>query len=143
MCLQTLETRPVYTEEELQRFEVELLDREEELKRKAENLRQQQELLKERGKALEAQRKEYQQVMRSRRGHAPFSAHKGDKSIVLFLLFFYLCLRRCWKCPTGRRSSRQPTGSLPRVLTGNCSSNQRHKKWKTKVEDLSERECCL
>lgn len=90
MCLQTLETRPVYTEEELQRFEVELLDREEELKRKAENLRQQQELLKERGKALEAQRKEYQQVMRSRRGHAPFSARKGDKSIVLFLLFFLL-----------------------------------------------------
>uniref|UniRef100_A0AAQ4NTU2 Nucleobindin-1 n=1 Tax=Gasterosteus aculeatus aculeatus TaxID=481459 RepID=A0AAQ4NTU2_GASAC len=60
---ETLETRPVYTEEELQRFEVELLDREEELKRKAENLRQQQELLKERGKALEAQRKEYQQAV--------------------------------------------------------------------------------
>ncbi|XP_037333118.2 nucleobindin-1 [Pungitius pungitius] len=60
---ETLETSPVYTEEELQRFEVELLDREEELKRKAENLRQQQELLKERGKALEAQRKEYQQAV--------------------------------------------------------------------------------
>lgn len=58
----TLETSPLYTEEELQRFEVDLRDREEELKRKAENLRQQQELLKERGKALEAQRKEYQQV---------------------------------------------------------------------------------
>ncbi|XP_031717960.1 nucleobindin-1 isoform X2 [Anarrhichthys ocellatus] len=60
---ETLETSPLYTEEELQRFEVDLLDREEELKRKAENLHQQQELLKERGKALEAQRKEYQQAV--------------------------------------------------------------------------------
>ncbi|XP_056262790.1 nucleobindin-1 [Pseudoliparis swirei] len=60
---ETLETSPLYTEEELQRFEVDLRDREEELKRKAENLRQQQELLKERGKALEAQRKEYQQAV--------------------------------------------------------------------------------
>uniref|UniRef100_A0A8C9YFT8 Nucleobindin-1 n=1 Tax=Sander lucioperca TaxID=283035 RepID=A0A8C9YFT8_SANLU len=60
---ETLETRPVYTEEELQRFEVELRDKEEELKRKAENLRQQQDLLKERGKALEAQRREYQQAV--------------------------------------------------------------------------------
>ncbi|XP_037648840.1 nucleobindin-1 [Sebastes umbrosus] len=60
---ETLETKPAYTEEELQRFEVELRDKEEELKRKAENLLQQQELLKERGKALEAQRKEYQQAV--------------------------------------------------------------------------------
>uniref|UniRef100_A0A8C2WGB2 Nucleobindin-1 n=1 Tax=Cyclopterus lumpus TaxID=8103 RepID=A0A8C2WGB2_CYCLU len=60
---ETLETSPLYTEEELQRFEVDLRDREEELKRKAENLRQQQELLKERGKALEAQRREYQQAV--------------------------------------------------------------------------------
>uniref|UniRef100_A0A8C4I3S8 Nucleobindin-1 n=1 Tax=Dicentrarchus labrax TaxID=13489 RepID=A0A8C4I3S8_DICLA len=59
---ETLDTKPAYTEEELQRFEVELRDKEEELKRKAENLRQEQELLKERGKALEAQRREYQQV---------------------------------------------------------------------------------
>ncbi|KAK1878146.1 Nucleobindin-1 [Dissostichus eleginoides] len=60
---ETLETKPAYTEEELQQFEVELRDKEEELKRKAENLRQQQDLLKERGKALEAQRREYQQAV--------------------------------------------------------------------------------
>lgn len=59
---QTLDARPTYTEEELQRFEAELRDKEEELRRKVENLRQEQELLKERGKALEAQRREYQQV---------------------------------------------------------------------------------
>uniref|UniRef100_A0A671XEZ4 Nucleobindin-1 n=1 Tax=Sparus aurata TaxID=8175 RepID=A0A671XEZ4_SPAAU len=59
---ETLDTKPLYTEEELVRFEAELRDKEEELKRKAENLRQEQELLKERGKALEAQRREYQQV---------------------------------------------------------------------------------
>uniref|UniRef100_A0AAQ6AEC4 Nucleobindin-1 n=1 Tax=Amphiprion ocellaris TaxID=80972 RepID=A0AAQ6AEC4_AMPOC len=59
---ETLDTNPVYTEEELQRFEAELRDKEEELKRRAETLRQEQELLKERGKALEAQRREYQQV---------------------------------------------------------------------------------
>lgn len=62
LSLKTLDTKPVYSEEELQRFEAELRDKEEELKRKAENLRQEQELLKERGKALEAQRREYQQV---------------------------------------------------------------------------------
>ncbi|XP_070704421.1 nucleobindin-1 [Pempheris klunzingeri] len=60
---ETLDTKPTYTEEELQRFEVELRDKEEELKRKAESLRQEQELLKERGKALEAQRREYQQAV--------------------------------------------------------------------------------
>ncbi|KAJ4932706.1 hypothetical protein JOQ06_011121 [Pogonophryne albipinna] len=60
---ETLETKPAYTEEELQLFEVELRDKEEELKRKAENLQQQQDLLKERGKALEAQRREYQQAV--------------------------------------------------------------------------------
>ncbi|KAF3846141.1 hypothetical protein F7725_003219 [Dissostichus mawsoni] len=60
---ETLETKPAYTEEELQQFEVELRDKEEELKRKAENLRQQQDLLKERGKALEAQRRDYQQAV--------------------------------------------------------------------------------
>ncbi|KAM3863967.1 nucleobindin-1 [Diretmus argenteus] len=57
------DTKPVYTEVELQRFEVELKDKEEELKRRAETLRQEQELLKERGKALEAQRREYQQAV--------------------------------------------------------------------------------
>lgn len=62
MSPQTLDTKPLYTEEELVRFEAELRDKEEELKRKTENLRQEQELLKERGKALEAQRREYQQV---------------------------------------------------------------------------------
>ena len=61
---QTLDdTRPVYSEEELQRFEVELRDKEAELGRKAESLRQEQDLLQERGKALEAQKREYQQVV--------------------------------------------------------------------------------
>lgn len=52
----------MYTEEELQRFEAELLDKQVELSRRAETLRQEQELLNERGKALEAQKREYQQV---------------------------------------------------------------------------------
>uniref|UniRef100_A0AAY4DEN5 Nucleobindin-1 n=1 Tax=Denticeps clupeoides TaxID=299321 RepID=A0AAY4DEN5_9TELE len=56
------DTKPVYTEEELLRFEAELRDKEVELSRRAETLRQEQELLKERGKALEAQKREYQQV---------------------------------------------------------------------------------
>ncbi|KAM4535523.1 nucleobindin-1 [Fundulus diaphanus] len=60
---ETLDEKPLYTEEELQRFEVELRDKEEELKRKAETLHQEQELLKERGKALEAQKREYQQAV--------------------------------------------------------------------------------
>uniref|UniRef100_A0AAX7SNG3 Nucleobindin-1 n=1 Tax=Astatotilapia calliptera TaxID=8154 RepID=A0AAX7SNG3_ASTCA len=60
---ETLENKPVYTEEELQRFEAELRDKEEELKRRAETLLQEQELLRERGKALEAQRREYQQAV--------------------------------------------------------------------------------
>lgn len=64
LLLQTLDTRPTYTEEELQRFEAELRDKEVELSRKRENLRQEQELLHERSKALEVQRKEYQQVGR-------------------------------------------------------------------------------
>ncbi|XP_076121834.1 nucleobindin-1 [Alosa pseudoharengus] len=58
------DTKPVYTEEELQRFEAELRDKEAELGRKAESLRQEQELLKERGKALEAQKREYQQAVK-------------------------------------------------------------------------------
>ncbi|RVE69910.1 hypothetical protein OJAV_G00082570 [Oryzias javanicus] len=60
---ETLDSKPAYTEEELQRFEAELRDKEEELKRKADALHQEQELLKERGKALEAQRREYQQAV--------------------------------------------------------------------------------
>lgn len=61
---QTLDdTKPVYTEEELQRFEVELRDKEVELGRRAEKLRQEQELLIERSKALEAQKREYQQAV--------------------------------------------------------------------------------
>nr|XP_020461046.1 nucleobindin-2-like isoform X2 [Monopterus albus] len=60
---ETLDTKPMYTEEELQRFEAELRDKEEELKRRAETLRQEQELLKERGKALEAQKQEYKQAV--------------------------------------------------------------------------------
>lgn len=62
-CLETLDTKQVYTEEELQRFEAELRDKEEELRRKKEKLHEEQELLQERGRALEAQRREYQQVM--------------------------------------------------------------------------------
>uniref|UniRef100_A0A8C7Q0L5 Nucleobindin-1 n=1 Tax=Oncorhynchus mykiss TaxID=8022 RepID=A0A8C7Q0L5_ONCMY len=62
--LQTLDdTKPVFTEAELQRFEAELHTKEEELGRRAESLRQEQDLLKERGKALEAQRREYQQAV--------------------------------------------------------------------------------
>uniref|UniRef100_A0AAY4DDY7 Nucleobindin-1 n=1 Tax=Denticeps clupeoides TaxID=299321 RepID=A0AAY4DDY7_9TELE len=57
------DTKPVYTEEELLRFEAELRDKEVELSRRAETLRQEQELLKERGKALEAQKREYQQAV--------------------------------------------------------------------------------
>lgn len=57
-------TKPVYTEEELLRFEAELRDKEVELGRRAESLRQEQELLKERGKALEAQKREYQQAVK-------------------------------------------------------------------------------
>ncbi|XP_062841025.1 nucleobindin-1 [Trichomycterus rosablanca] len=60
---ETLDEKPVYTEEELQRFEVELRDKEVELSRRVETLRQEQELLKERGKALEAQKREYQQAV--------------------------------------------------------------------------------
>ncbi|XP_053533981.1 nucleobindin-1 [Ictalurus punctatus] len=57
------DNKPVYTEEELQRFEAELWDKQVELSRRAETLRQEQEILKERGKALEAQKKEYQQAV--------------------------------------------------------------------------------
>ncbi|XP_056608675.1 nucleobindin-1 [Triplophysa dalaica] len=57
------DTKPVYTEEELQRFEAELRDKEVELGRRAETLRQEQELLLERSKALEVQKKEYQQAV--------------------------------------------------------------------------------
>ncbi|KAM6957411.1 nucleobindin-1 [Aplochiton taeniatus] len=61
---QTLDdTKPVYSEAELQRFEAELQVKEEELGRRAATLQQEQELLKERGKALEAQRREYQQAV--------------------------------------------------------------------------------
>ncbi|KAI5097057.1 nucleobindin-1 isoform X1, partial [Silurus meridionalis] len=55
---------PVYSEEELQRFEAELRDKQVELSRRAETLRQEQEILNERGKALEAQKKEYQQAVK-------------------------------------------------------------------------------
>ncbi|XP_071028503.1 nucleobindin-2-like [Oncorhynchus clarkii lewisi] len=57
------DTKPVFTEAELQRFEAELRTKEEELGKRAESLRQEQDLLKERGKALEAQRREYQQAV--------------------------------------------------------------------------------
>ncbi|XP_064178204.1 nucleobindin-2-like [Anguilla rostrata] len=56
-------TKPVYSEAELQKFETELREKEMELGRRAASLRHEQELLKERGKALEAQRKEYQQAV--------------------------------------------------------------------------------
>ncbi|KAI1896286.1 hypothetical protein AGOR_G00093230 [Albula goreensis] len=57
------DTKPVYSEAELQKFEAELREKEMELGRRAASLRHEQELLKERGKALEAQRKEYQQAV--------------------------------------------------------------------------------
>lgn len=61
--LKTLDnTKPVYSEAELQKFEADLREKELELGRRAASLQHEQELLKERGKALEAQRKEYQQV---------------------------------------------------------------------------------
>jgi len=85
------DTKPVYTEEELQRFEVELRDKEVELGRRAETLRQEQELLKERSKALEAQKREYQQV--------------GNFMFILlhFLVFVCVCVKdntkiTCCKC---------------------------------------------
>uniref|UniRef100_A0A8D3C7U3 Nucleobindin 1 n=1 Tax=Scophthalmus maximus TaxID=52904 RepID=A0A8D3C7U3_SCOMX len=59
---ETLDAKPAYTDEELQRFEAELRDKEEELRRRAATLHEEQELLNERGKALEAQKREYQQV---------------------------------------------------------------------------------
>ncbi|XP_053707037.1 nucleobindin-1 isoform X2 [Synchiropus splendidus] len=73
---ETLDMKPVYSEEELQRFEAELRDKEEELKRRAETLRQEQELLTERGKALEAQKREYQQAVMemSKRQQEPVAA---------------------------------------------------------------------
>ncbi|KAM9779999.1 nucleobindin-1 [Neosynchiropus ocellatus] len=73
---ETLDMKPVYSEEELQRFEAELRDKEEELKRRAETLRQEQELLMERGKALEAQKREYQQAVMemSKRQQEPVAA---------------------------------------------------------------------
>ncbi|KAM9394215.1 nucleobindin-1 [Pholidichthys leucotaenia] len=60
---ETLDSKAVYTEEELRRFEAKLQIKEEELRRRKETLQEEQELLKERGKALEAQRKEYQQAV--------------------------------------------------------------------------------
>ncbi|KAJ8399926.1 hypothetical protein AAFF_G00406560 [Aldrovandia affinis] len=57
------DTKPVYSETELQKFEAELREKEIELGRRAASLQHEQELLKERGKALEAQRKEYQQAV--------------------------------------------------------------------------------
>uniref|UniRef100_A0A8C6SUJ3 Nucleobindin-1 n=1 Tax=Neogobius melanostomus TaxID=47308 RepID=A0A8C6SUJ3_9GOBI len=63
---ETLDTKQVYTDEELLRFEAELRDKEEELKRRAAALQQEQDILKERGKALEAQRKEYQDVQKQK-----------------------------------------------------------------------------
>ncbi|XP_075905537.1 nucleobindin-1 isoform X1 [Nelusetta ayraudi] len=60
---ETLDRRPSYTDEELQRFEEELRQKEEELSRRRENLQQEQQLLQERSKALELQRKEYQQAV--------------------------------------------------------------------------------
>ncbi|XP_023695616.1 nucleobindin-1-like [Paramormyrops kingsleyae] len=61
---ETLDDRkPVYSEAELQQFEVELRDKEIELGRRAASLQHEEELLRERGKALEAQKKEYQQAL--------------------------------------------------------------------------------
>ncbi|XP_060758232.1 nucleobindin-1 [Neoarius graeffei] len=79
---ETLDDKPVYTEEELQRFEAELLDKQVELSRRAETLRQEQELLNERGKALEAQKREYQQAVMemAQRQKAQQAAHQPPPS---------------------------------------------------------------
>uniref|UniRef100_A0A3P8X4T5 Nucleobindin-1 n=1 Tax=Cynoglossus semilaevis TaxID=244447 RepID=A0A3P8X4T5_CYNSE len=60
---ETLDTRPVYTEEELKQFEAEIKEKEMKLQRKVETLQREQELLNEGSKALEAQKREYQQQM--------------------------------------------------------------------------------
>ncbi|XP_076027054.1 nucleobindin-1 isoform X3 [Genypterus blacodes] len=60
---ETLDTKPAYTEEELQRFEAELSDKQKQLRKREESLLQEQELLKEQSKALQAQRKEYEQAV--------------------------------------------------------------------------------
>ncbi|KAG5832327.1 hypothetical protein ANANG_G00289920 [Anguilla anguilla] len=57
------DSKPVYTEAELQQFEAELREKEAELAQRAESLRQEEELLKQWGTALEAQRNEYQQAV--------------------------------------------------------------------------------
>ncbi|XP_077591245.1 nucleobindin-1 isoform X1 [Stigmatopora nigra] len=75
---ETLDAKPAYTEEELQRFEAELRDKEEELKKKVDMLNQEQEVLKERGKALEAQRKEYQQAVMEMAQRQQPAAHDGE-----------------------------------------------------------------
>ncbi|KAK7938572.1 hypothetical protein WMY93_001898 [Mugilogobius chulae] len=60
---ETLDTKQVYTEEELQRFEAELRDKEEELKRRAAALNQRTGSAEGAGEGLEAQRREYQQAV--------------------------------------------------------------------------------
>ncbi|XP_016088125.1 nucleobindin-1-like [Sinocyclocheilus grahami] len=86
------DTKPVYTEEELQRFEAELRDREVELGRRAEKLRQEQELLKERSKALEAQKREYQQaVMEMSQKQKEQQALRFETLVFVLPSFGHLC----------------------------------------------------
>ncbi|XP_060112737.1 nucleobindin-1 [Heteronotia binoei] len=59
----TVEETQVYSEAELQRFEVELAAQEAELGRRAEQLRRQHEELQQRQVQLDAQKKEYQQAV--------------------------------------------------------------------------------
>ncbi|MBN3311222.1 NUCB1 protein, partial [Amia calva] len=70
---ETLDERPLYSEAELQQFEVELAAQEAELVKKAQQLKQEQEELRERERALQEQKKEYQQAVMqmSQRQRAP------------------------------------------------------------------------
>lgn len=141
---ETLDMKPVYTEEELQQFEAELRKKEEELRTKKKKLHQEQELLQERGRALEAQRKEYQQVRThtqipeplARIHHQRASAARYPQWVQApprLNLCDWLISRPCLRCLRGRGSSRQRPGSPRRVLMESWSSSRRRNKWKTKV----------
>lgn len=141
---ETLDMKPVYTEEELQRFEAELRIKEEELRTKKEKLHQEQEVLQERGRALEAQRREYQQVRTHTQIPEPCAwIHHQRASAAHYPQWVqapprlnfcdWLISRPCSRCLRGRESSWQRTGSPRRVLMESGSSSRRHNKWKTKV----------
>ncbi|PIN98837.1 hypothetical protein AB205_0024450 [Aquarana catesbeiana] len=60
---QTVEETQIYTEDELQRFEQDLVAQETALNQKAEELRKEHEVLQQRKMELDAQKKEYQQAV--------------------------------------------------------------------------------